>query len=109
MVWRVPRSRCRSSTGRVGVPAASPAPGSTETSGCSYGISEWLNGTSSITDAVGVAVASDTTSYLPRALVAERGIHEVSLYVSLDGHQQREAEILDHTDRFYDALRATQD
>jgi DegV family protein with EDD domain len=46
---------------------------------------------------------------LPRAAVAERGIHEVSLYVSLDGHQQREADILEDTDRFYDALRASQE
>ncbi len=57
--------------------------------------------------ALGVAVCSDTTNYLPRALVAERGIHEVSLYVSLDGHQQREADILEDTDRFYDSLRAS--
>jgi DegV family protein with EDD domain len=58
---------------------------------------------------VGVAVASDTTSYLPRAAVAERDIHEVSLYVSLDGHQQRESDILEDADRFYDALRASQE
>jgi DegV family protein with EDD domain len=58
---------------------------------------------------VGVAVASDTTSYLPRAAVADRGIPEVSLYVSLDGHQQREADILEDTDQFYDALRASQE
>jgi DegV family protein with EDD domain len=56
---------------------------------------------------VGVAVCSDTTNYLPRDLAVRRGIHEVSLYVSLDGHQQREADILEDTDRFYDALRAT--
>ena len=36
------------------------------------------------------------------------GIHEVSLYVNLDGNQQREADILEDTDRFYDALRATE-
>jgi DegV family protein with EDD domain len=46
---------------------------------------------------------------LPRAAVADRGIHEVSLYVSLDGHQQREADILEDTDQFYDALRASQE
>jgi len=39
--------------------------------------------------------------------VADCGIHEVSLYVTLDGHQQREADILEDTDRFYDALRAS--
>ena len=54
-----------------------------------------------------VAVCTDTTNYLPRDFVARNGIHEVSLYVSLDGNQQREADILEDTDRFYDALRAT--
>jgi fatty acid kinase fatty acid binding subunit len=56
---------------------------------------------------VGVAVCSDTTNYLPRDFVARNGIHEVSLYVNLEGNQQREADILEDTDRFYDALRAT--
>jgi DegV family protein with EDD domain len=58
---------------------------------------------------VGVAVCSDTTNYLPRELVARNGIREVSLYVALGGRQQREAEILDDTDAFYDALRASDD
>jgi DegV family protein with EDD domain len=57
---------------------------------------------------VGVAVCSDTTNYLPRELVARNGIEEVSLYVSLDGQQRREADILEDTDAFYDALRVTQ-
>jgi DegV family protein with EDD domain len=56
---------------------------------------------------VGVAVCSDTTSYLPRELVVRNRIQEVSLYVSLDGRQQREADILEDTDSFYDALRAS--
>ena len=56
---------------------------------------------------MGVVVATDTTNYLPRSLVAECGIHEISLYVSLGGNQQPEAEILEDTDRFYDALRAS--
>jgi len=56
---------------------------------------------------VAVVVASDTTNYLPRGLVTQAGIHEVSLYVSLDGHQQREADILEDTDTFYNQLRAT--
>ena len=56
---------------------------------------------------MGVAVCSDTTNYLPRHLVAENGIHEVSLYVSLEGRQERESDILEDTDRFYDRLRAT--
>jgi DegV family protein with EDD domain len=58
---------------------------------------------------VGVAVCSDTTNYLPREFVARNSIHEVSLYVSLDGKQQREADILEDTDTFYNALRATQE
>jgi DegV family protein with EDD domain len=58
---------------------------------------------------LGVAVCSDTTNYLPRDLVAAHRIHEVSLYVSLDGHQQRELDILADTDRFYDALRASEE
>jgi DegV family protein with EDD domain len=58
---------------------------------------------------VGVAVCSDTTNYLPREFVARNSIHEVSLYVSLDGRQQREADILEDTDTFYNALRATQE
>lgn len=56
-----------------------------------------------------IVVASDTTNYLPRELVAQNGIHEVSLYVSLDGEQQREADILEDTDRFYGMLRASQE
>ena len=54
-----------------------------------------------------VVVTSDTTNYLPREVVSELGIREISLYVSLDGVQQREADILEDTDTFYDALRAT--
>ena len=43
---------------------------------------------------MGVAVCTDTTNYLPRAYVASNGIHEVSLYVNLEGNQQRESDIL---------------
>jgi DegV family protein with EDD domain len=56
---------------------------------------------------VAVAVVSDTTHYLPREIVADRGIHEVSLYVKFDGKQTRESEIMRDTDRFYDALRSS--
>ena len=52
-----------------------------------------------------VAVVTDTTHYLPAALVAQRGIHEVSLYVSDGDRQQREADISD-LDAFYDGLRS---
>jgi DegV family protein with EDD domain len=56
----------------------------------------------------GVAVVTDSTSYLPRELVAARGIHEVSLYVSDGAGQRRELDISDYA-RFYDDLRAASD
>jgi DegV family protein with EDD domain len=52
-----------------------------------------------------VAVVTDTTHYLLADLVAQRGIHEVSLYVSDGDQQQREADISD-LDAFYDGLRS---
>lgn len=55
-----------------------------------------------------VAVVTDSTHYLPRELVAERGIHEVSLYVTRGGNAERELEITD-LDAFYDGLRAQSD
>lgn len=39
------------------------------------------------------SVVTDTTAYLPDDMVAEHGIHRVSLYVTLDGEQRRESEI----------------
>jgi DegV family protein with EDD domain len=56
----------------------------------------------------GVAVVTDSTSYLPRDLVAARGIHEVSLYVSDGAGQRRELDISDYA-RFYADLRAATD
>jgi DegV family protein with EDD domain len=54
------------------------------------------------------AVVTDTTAYLPEDLVAEHGIHRVSLYVTLDGEQQRESEISgSQYDDFYERLRAS--
>lgn len=50
------------------------------------------------------AVVCDSTSYLPRELVASRGIELVSLYVSLDGDQRRELDVTDYED-FYERLR----
>jgi DegV family protein with EDD domain len=50
-----------------------------------------------------VAVATDSTTYLPAALVAERGIHQVSLYVGWKGEPVRELE-LDGFDSFYERL-----
>ncbi|HEX7293639.1 MAG TPA: DegV family protein [Solirubrobacterales bacterium] len=53
------------------------------------------------------AVVCDTTAYLPTELLAERGIETVSLYVSVDGEQQRESEISDYA-AFYERLRASE-
>jgi fatty acid kinase fatty acid binding subunit len=53
------------------------------------------------------AVVCDTTAYLPDALVAERGIERISLYVSVDGHQEREMDITDFAG-FYEQLRASE-
>ena len=53
------------------------------------------------------AVVCDTTCYLPTALLEERGIQEISLYVSVDGHQEREVDISDFDD-FYERLRASE-
>jgi DegV family protein with EDD domain len=39
------------------------------------------------------AVVTDTTAYLSDEMIAEHGIHRVSLYVTLDGEQRPESEI----------------
>src|SRR3954451_9843111 len=52
------------------------------------------------------AVVADTTSYLPRELIDRHDIKEVSLYVGLEGEQEREAEIAD-LHAFYARLRAS--
>jgi fatty acid kinase fatty acid binding subunit len=51
-----------------------------------------------------VAVVTDTCHYLPRQLVAARGIHEVSLYVHWDSREDRESNLPDF-DAYYDHLR----
>jgi DegV family protein with EDD domain len=53
------------------------------------------------------AVVCDTTAYLPTELVASRGIHTISLYVAVDGEQEREAELSDYA-AFYERLRASE-
>jgi DegV family protein with EDD domain len=53
------------------------------------------------------AVVCDTTAYLPSQLVAERNIEVISLYVSIDGHQEPESKISDYAD-FYERLRASE-
>jgi DegV family protein with EDD domain len=52
------------------------------------------------------AVVCDTTTYLPREVIEENELTEVSLYVSLDGRQERESDIVDLAE-FYDRLRAS--
>ncbi|HUH80091.1 MAG TPA: DegV family protein [Solirubrobacteraceae bacterium] len=51
-----------------------------------------------------VAVVSDSTHYLPRALADEQGIHQVSLYVGWQGESVRELD-MDGFDAFYARLR----
>jgi DegV family protein with EDD domain len=51
-----------------------------------------------------VAIVTDTTHYLPRALVQASGVHQVSLYVNWDGRQDREAD-LPSFDDYYAHLR----
>jgi DegV family protein with EDD domain len=50
------------------------------------------------------AVVADTTSYLPRELLQKHDVKEVSLYVGLEGDQEREADITD-MHAFYERLR----
>jgi DegV family protein with EDD domain len=50
-----------------------------------------------------VAVATDSTHYLPRSLADTLGIHQVSLYVGWGGEPERELE-LDGFDAFYERL-----
>ncbi len=51
-----------------------------------------------------VAVATDSTNYLPRALADREEIHQVSLYVGWQGEPERELE-MDGFDAFYERLR----
>jgi DegV family protein with EDD domain len=55
-----------------------------------------------------VAVVSDTCHYLPREVMAEHDIHQVSLYVHWNGHAQRESELTDYDD-YYERLRTATD
>jgi DegV family protein with EDD domain len=50
-----------------------------------------------------VAVVTDSTQYLPRALADAQGIHQVSLYVGWQGRPERELE-MDGFDAFYRRL-----
>ena len=55
-----------------------------------------------------VAVVTDTTHYLPADLVAEQGLHLVSLYVRFGETLERESEMPDFTS-FYDRLRTAKE
>ena len=53
------------------------------------------------------AVVCDSTAYLPTEMLEEREIQTISLYVSVDGQQERESEIADYA-AFYERLRASE-
>jgi DegV family protein with EDD domain len=59
-----------------------------------------------VTSPAETVVVCDSTAYLPSELLAERGIEMISLYVSIDGVQEREVEVTDYGD-FYERLRAS--
>jgi fatty acid kinase fatty acid binding subunit len=60
-----------------------------------------------VTPTPATAVVCDSTAYLPADLLAEREIQVVSLYVSIDGEQQKETEVGDYG-AFFDRLRASE-
>jgi DegV family protein with EDD domain len=60
-----------------------------------------------LTESAQTAVVCDSTAYLPCDLVKERGIEVISLYVSVDGQQERELDIQDYAG-FYERLRASE-
>ncbi|HLH13919.1 MAG TPA: DegV family protein [Solirubrobacteraceae bacterium] len=55
-----------------------------------------------------VAVATDSTQYLPRELARREGVHQVSLYVGWRGQPERELD-MDGFDGFYERLRRDPD
>src|SRR5215218_9522136 len=55
----------------------------------------------------GVAVVTDSTTYLPQALIRDRGIQQVSLYVGWAGEHRPEADY--DLDEFYARLRDSDD
>ena len=59
-----------------------------------------------VTPAPKTAVVCDTTAYLPDDVRDAAGIRSISLYVSIDGHQQKESEISDYAG-FFERLRAS--
>src|SRR3954453_23564919 len=61
----------------------------------SQSVARGLRESRALSPSAQTAVVCDTTAYLPDALVAERGIHRISLYVSIGDRQEAEAEITD--------------
>jgi DegV family protein with EDD domain len=57
-----------------------------------------------VTTSTDTAVVCDSSQYLPPEVIAAKGIGVVSLYVAIDGEQQRETEVTDYDD-FYSRLR----
>ncbi|HTR75322.1 MAG TPA: DegV family protein [Solirubrobacterales bacterium] len=57
-----------------------------------------------MTTSTDTAVVCDSSQYLPAEMIAAKGIEVVSLYVSIDGRQERELEVDDYDD-FYRRLR----
>jgi DegV family protein with EDD domain len=57
-----------------------------------------------VTTSTETAVVCDSSQYLPPEVIAAKGIGVVSLYVAIDGEQQRETEVTDYDD-FYSRLR----
>jgi DegV family protein with EDD domain len=55
-----------------------------------------------------VSIVSDTCHYLPRELVEQHRIHQVSLYVHWPDDTQRESDIVDY-DAFYERLRSARE
>jgi DegV family protein with EDD domain len=55
------------------------------------------------------ALVADTTSYLPADLLAFHQVHLISLYVGLEGEQEREADLLGDLDGFYDRLKRSEE
>jgi DegV family protein with EDD domain len=57
-----------------------------------------------VTASAETAVVCDSSQYLPAEVIAAKGIGVVSLYVSVDGHQEPELQVTDYDD-FYSRLR----
>ena len=55
------------------------------------------------------ALVTDTTSYLPQEEIDRHDIRLVSLYVSLEGSQQREIDLLADLRGFYDRLKRSEE